>query len=168
MKRIILSLSIVLMLTSNSFSQEINPSGFLLELLFPEVADYMERMETKINDMEARLSAIQNNTYLAGEWRDNYIMYQHWMGITNYNMAYASVDFTVANTYYIAGNYSDYLKWWGYGNDRLHTAWDTLDYALDCQESIMVNPEDITCGGSPFELHLIQPMIKAKTVPEKD
>ena len=125
MKRVVLSLIIVFVFTSTALAQEIRPSGIWLNLLFPEVREYMDNMQEQINRMEEKL--------------DKYMEYQHNMNNAMFWASTASFGIAAADGFYISGQYSIGDDSWDQAVQFLNDAELFYEDAIDLAEDLDID-----------------------------
>jgi hypothetical protein len=117
MKRIIVLLSGVLLISTIAFAQEIKPTNILFDFLFPDVRNRIESMETQLSEL-----------------RNDYVMYQHFQNSSIALQSLAAANFALANGWYLSYlHYGDTLD---YDVHKIH--WDVGWSAIeDSNETLL-------------------------------
>jgi hypothetical protein len=135
MKIIILFSSIVLLAVTNASSQDIRPSGFWLEILFPEVKEYMDEMEDKVNEMDTKIDEMnakvnQLETKLT-ELRESYIRYQHFQNVSIGFQSLAATNFGIAGIWFDSTTPEKFEDYWDLGFACINLSTEALNKASE-------------------------------------
>ena len=167
MKRIILSLLIVLMFSSNSFSQDLKPSGFLFDILFPDVKAQMDDMESSItslgssmNSLESTLSKMETQI---NDLREDYIMYQHFHNVSIGFQSLAATNFGIAGIWFDSSTSYKFEDYWDLGYACIDLSTEALNEAHKYGDKLGIY-DNITTA---IKLNLNN-LKKPALIPEKD